>query len=35
MKEEVEISPTLNNLMDDDFRVTLELFFLYLTSKRK
>jgi hypothetical protein len=32
MKEEVEISLTLNNLMDDDFRITLEiLFFLYLT----
>jgi hypothetical protein len=27
MREEVEISPSLNNLMDDDFRVALEFIF--------
>jgi hypothetical protein len=27
LKEEVEIPPTLINLIDDDFRVVLELYF--------
>ncbi len=35
MKEKVEISPTLNNLMDDDFRVILEVFFLISNIKKE
>jgi hypothetical protein len=33
LKEEVEVSPTLINLKDDDYMVDIELFFMASTIK--
>jgi hypothetical protein len=35
MRDEVEISPTLNNLMDDDYGIALELFLLASNIKKQ
>jgi hypothetical protein len=35
MRDKVEISPTLNNLMDDDYRIALELFLLASNIKKQ
>ncbi len=35
MRDKVEISPTLNNLMDDDYGIALELFLLASNIKNQ